>query len=169
MSGAVGSIPSFTRNGRPSLSLRSSSPSGSTLTACRVSSVGNSFEVLDLNRLELVRGLEAEDLSEEREMRLQRAFDVLGLAEAVALSLEGDVRVRDAASGKRRHDHLGLGGQDDLVVEPLQEQQGMRDRVGVVDRRALAVQVGRLRPRGDQVFVVMRFELVRIVVEGNEV
>src|SRR5438132_12986033 len=99
MAGAVGSIPSFTRKGRPSLSWRWSSPSGSTLTACRVSSVGNSFEVLDLNRLKLVRRLEPEDLGQEREVRLQRALDALGLAEAVSLSLEGDVRVRDAASG----------------------------------------------------------------------
>ena len=37
-SGAVGSIPSFTRSGRPSASLRSSSPSGRTSTALRVSS-----------------------------------------------------------------------------------------------------------------------------------
>src|SRR5204862_140327 len=35
-SGEVGSTPSFTRSGRPSFSLRSSSSSGSTCTACRV-------------------------------------------------------------------------------------------------------------------------------------
>ena len=38
MSGAVTSIPSFTRSGRPSASLRSSSPAGSTSMAFRVSS-----------------------------------------------------------------------------------------------------------------------------------
>ena len=38
ISGAVTSIPSFTRSGRPSASLCSSSPSGSTLVAFRVSS-----------------------------------------------------------------------------------------------------------------------------------
>src|SRR6266540_1205846 len=39
MSGPVGSIPSLTRSGLPRASLRSSSPSGSTSTALRVSSV----------------------------------------------------------------------------------------------------------------------------------
>src|SRR5256885_13315882 len=38
MSGAVGSMPSLTRNGRPSSSFRSSSPLGSTSTALRVRS-----------------------------------------------------------------------------------------------------------------------------------
>src|SRR5690242_13754918 len=100
MSGAVGSIPSFTRSGRPSLSFRSSSPSGRTLTACRVRSAGNVVEILDLDRRDVVRELEAEHLRQERRVRLERALLILRLAEAVALALERDVRVWDAALGE---------------------------------------------------------------------
>src|SRR5215468_10047747 len=97
MSGAVGSIPSLTRRGRPSFCLRSSSPSGKTSTACRVRSAGNVLEVLDRDRLEVVRRLEPEDLRQKREMCLERALRVLRLAEAVALPRERDVGVRHAA------------------------------------------------------------------------
>src|ERR671937_3053740 len=97
MSGAVGSMPSFTRSGRPSATLRSSSPCGSTSTACRVRSVGNVLKILDLQRLELVGRLEAEHLGQERQVRLERALHVLGLSEAVALPRERDVGIRNLA------------------------------------------------------------------------
>src|SRR5919198_3446811 len=108
MSGDVTSIPSFTRSGRPSASLRSSSPSGRTCTAFRVSSVSNVLEILDLDRFQLVGRLEAEDLREEGEVRLERPLRVGRLTEAVALSLERDVRVRNAALPERLDDHLRL-------------------------------------------------------------
>src|SRR5262245_1365678 len=133
MCGAETSMPSLTRRGRPRASLRSSSPSGRTWTAFRVSSVDNAVEILDLDRLDLAGELEAEDLREEGHMRRERALLVLCLAEAVALAGEGDVRVRNAALLERLDDHLRLRRRDDLVVEPLQQQQGSRDRVGVTD------------------------------------
>src|ERR687890_2153544 len=85
MSGDVTSMPSLTRSGRPSASLRSSSPSGRTCTALRVRSASNVLEVLDLDRLELVGRLESEKLREGQEVRADCTLDVLGLAEAVAL------------------------------------------------------------------------------------
>src|SRR5262249_51712792 len=129
MSGAVGSIPSLTRSGRPSFSLRSSSPSGKTSTARRARSAGNVLEVLDRDRLEVVRRLEAEDLREEREVRLERALRVLRLAKAVALPRERDVGVRHAALLERLDDHLRLRRWHDLVVEPLQQEPWARDRI----------------------------------------
>ena len=76
----VTSIPSFTRSGRPSASFRSSAPSGRTLTALRVSalttsataigSVNHVLQVLDRERLELVRRREREDLRHEGQVRL---------------------------------------------------------------------------------------------------
>src|SRR5712691_11293588 len=109
MSGAVGSIPSLTRNGRPSFSFRSSSPLGSTSTALRVRSASlmaasllpDWAEVLDLDRLDLVGGLEARDLPQEREMCFGCVLDILRLAETVALARERDVRVGDATAFQR--------------------------------------------------------------------
>src|SRR6266508_5209458 len=169
MSADVTSMPSLTRSGRPSASLRSSSPSGRTWTAFRVSSVSNVLEILDLDRLQLVRRLEAEDLREEGEVRLERPLHVRRLTEAVALSLEGDVRVRDTALSERLDDHLGLCRRHDLVVEPLQQQQGSGERVGLVDGRAFAIGGDRLGTRADEVVVVVRLELVRVLVEGDEI
>src|SRR6476469_6743093 len=131
MCGAVTSMPSLTRSGRPSFSFRSSSPLGSTSTALRVRSatlmraslLRDGVETFDLDRLELVRRLETRDPTQERKVCLARALDVLGLAKTVALARKGDVGVRDAAPLQRVDDHLGLGRRDDFVVEPLQQEQ----------------------------------------------
>src|SRR5436305_9722092 len=104
MSGDVTSIPSLTRSGRPSFSLSSSAPRGSTSTAFRVRSatdmsaslVRDRLEVLDPDLLDVVRGPEAEDLRHEGERHLERAPPRRRAAEAVTLAFERDVRVRDA-------------------------------------------------------------------------
>src|SRR5918996_1836547 len=112
MCGAVTSMPSLTRSGRPSFSFSSSPPCGSTSTALRVRSATlivlrpYGLEILDLDRLDLVSGLEAEDLCEEREVSLQRALDVLRLAKPVALPGERDVRMGNPAARQRLDDHL---------------------------------------------------------------
>src|SRR5262249_4593139 len=98
MSREVTSIPGLTRSRRPDLSFASTPPSGRTSTAFRVRSAipkAPSLEVGDLERLKLVRRLEAEDLADEGERRLERAPHVLTLAEAVPFAGEGDVRVRN--------------------------------------------------------------------------
>src|SRR6266852_5192165 len=116
MSGAVGSMPSLTRNGRRSSSFRSSSPFGSTSTALRVRS-----------------------------------------ATPIATSLLPDgVELLDLD----RHD---------LVVQALQQQKWIGDRVGVSDRGTVAIQIDRFRPRPNEVVVVVRLELVRLRVEGHEI
>src|SRR5437588_11811874 len=130
MSGAVGSMPSLTRGGRPSFSFRSSCPFGSTSTAWRVRSaaaippslVSHLLRVLDPDRLEVVRRLEAEHLRQEREVRLQGPLDALGAAETVPFALEGDVGVRDTAPRERFDDDLRLRRRDDLVLESPQKQ-----------------------------------------------
>src|SRR5215213_5430530 len=108
MSGDVTSMPSLTRSGRPSASLRSSSPSGKTWTAFLVRSVSNLLQMLDLDRLDLVSRLEAEQLRQEREVSAERALHVLGLAKAVAFTCERDVRVWHLALLQRGEDHLRL-------------------------------------------------------------
>src|SRR5438128_7901189 len=107
-------MPSFTRSGRPSSSFFSSSPAGRTWTALRVRSatvtvlLPDGFEVLDLDRFDVVGELEARDLREEREVGLDGPLHVLRLAKTVALALEGDVRVRNAALLQRLDHRLRL-------------------------------------------------------------
>src|SRR5919201_6449966 len=173
--GAVTSIPSLTRSGRPSASLRSSSPCGSTSTACRVRSTEvtalarDRLEVLDLRRLDVVRRIETENLPEERQEDLLRAPDRVGAAEAVALALEGDVCIRDAVALECFRDRFGLRRRHDAVVEALEQQERLGDLVRVRDRRALAIELGLLRPLPDEELVVARLELVRVLVERHEI
>ena len=68
---------------------------------------------------------------------------------------------------QRLDDHLGLRRRDDLVLEALEDDHRRADLVGVVDRRALAPQIGRLRPRADEPVVVAGLELVRVVDEAR--
>src|SRR5713101_4606669 len=139
MSGDVASIPSLTRNGRPSFSLRSSSPVGSTSTAFRVRSataiarslVRSCLEVLDLHRLELVGRLEPEQLPREGQKRLQRAAHRVRAAEAMSLAFECDVGIGNVIALECGDDRLGLRRRHDLVVETLEEQQRARDSVRV--------------------------------------
>ena len=100
-------------------------------------------EVLDLELRERVGRLEPENLGVERELGLERADDVLGLAESVALSFEEQVRVWDAALAKRPDDQFRLERRDDLVVGALEHEHRRRDPVGEVDRAARPVQLRR--------------------------
>src|ERR1700749_4969813 len=165
MSEPVGSSPSLPRSGRPSFSFASSAPSGRTSTALRVSSAiptAPSLEVGDLEGLELVGRLEAEDLPDEGELGLESTPDVLALAEAVALALEREVRVRDALLVERGDHHLRLARRHDLVVEPLQQQHRTLEAFGEGDRRTGPVEIRVLRVPTDERGVVARLELVRL-------
>src|SRR5580698_5171525 len=66
------------------------------------------------------RRLEAEYLSVEGQLGLERGRDRLGLAEAVRLAIESDVRIGRSVRGQVRGDALGLRGRDDRVVKSLQ-------------------------------------------------
>src|SRR3954451_14372440 len=91
MSGDVTSMPSLTRSGLPLASFFSRPPCGSTSTALRVSSAIPTRASLEVERLELVGRLEPEHLADERQRRLDRAAEILLLAEAVALALEREI------------------------------------------------------------------------------
>src|SRR6266498_3300579 len=111
-------------------------PGTSTLTwvCCCTLASGPSVEALDRHRLDLVGQLEAEDAAEEVQLGLDRALDVLGLAQAVALAREGQVGVGDALLGQGAHHHLGLGRRHHHVVEPLDQDHRAGDAVGGVQR-----------------------------------
>ena len=116
-----------------------------------------------------MRRRDAEHAQVKRQFRLQGAHHAVGLAEAVALSLERDVGDRHAALAQRLHHRFRLLGRHHLVVEALEEDHRALQRIGMVDRRACAVDLVRLGFRGDQVFVVVRLELVRVGVESRQV
>src|SRR5438874_10402732 len=163
MSGDVTSIPNLTRRGRPSFSFASRPPSGRTLTALRVSSAmptAKTLEVCDLERLELVCGLEAEHAANEVQRRRDRAAHVLPLAEAVPLPLECNVRVRNALAIERVGHHLRLVREHDLVLEPLQKEQRSLDPVGEVHRGTRPVELDLPRVGPDQRVEIARLELV---------
>ena len=113
--------------------------------------------------------LEAEDLPVERQLGVEGAADVGGLAEAVLLALERDVGHRHPPVPQRGHDHLRLRRRDDLVLQPLQHDQRPVEPLQVMDRRALDVHVAPFGVRPDQPVEVPALELVRLQGERLEV
>src|SRR5207244_5690288 len=90
-----------------------------------------------------------EELPDEGQRRRERAEDVLLLAEAMPLALEGEVRVRDSLALEHLDHRLGLARRHDLVVEPLQQEQWPLEPVGEVNGGAGAVDIGALGIRAD--------------------
>src|SRR5215475_7471749 len=88
-----------------------------------------------------VRRREAEDLPVERQLRLVSRCYGLRLAEAMRLSLECDIGIRNSVRSQIGGDALRLGGRHDRVIEALQEQHRAGCRVDVPDGRALLVAV----------------------------
>ena len=89
--------------------------------------------------------------------------------ESVTFALEEQVGMRDAVRVECGHDRLGLAGRHDPVVGALQDEDGARDPVQRVDRRALAIEVGPLGIRADHAVEVARLELVRLGGEQLEI
>ena len=105
-------------------------------------------EVLDRHRLDRLGEREAEDAREEVELRLERAHDVLGLAEAVLLARKGDVGDRQLLRPQHGHHRFGLVRRHHAVVETLEEDHRAGEPLGVVQRRARAVERRRLPDTG---------------------
>src|SRR5581483_1634505 len=126
-------------------------------------------QVLDADRLDGARGVEAEDARVEPELPVLGGDDALRLAEAVVLALEGDQGAGKALGVHRLEHRLGLLGRDDTVVETLEEGDGAGEAVGVVDGGALAVEVEALRVGTDQAVQIARLELVGVAGEELQV
>src|SRR5947207_5125971 len=157
------------RNGRRA-SLRSWCPKGrGGSNPLADTTIWGGLEVLDLHRLDLVRELKTEDPREEVELALRRAPDSLVLAKPVLLAFERHVREGQLLLPARGHEHLGLVGRHDLVLETLEQDARRAQPVGEVDRRARAVHVSALRIRADQRVAVVRLELMRLLHEQLEV
>ncbi len=99
---------------RSTLASASTSQRGSHRSSSRRASI---VERLDS------RGLEAEDLPEERELGLEGAHDGLGAAEPVTLALEREVGVANAIRRERVAHRLGLRRRHHVILESLLDQQ----------------------------------------------
>src|SRR2546428_6988462 len=79
-------------------------PRGSSLRMTRSSRGGHSGKVLDIDRGDVLGEREAEHARVEVELGFERALDGFGLAEAVLLAFEGEVRDRQVL-GAQHFDH----------------------------------------------------------------
>src|SRR5207244_10870641 len=121
-------VPSLANTGLPYLTPRH--PTGSA-TGCLLrgggsaaTSIAEFNEELDLELLDVVGGLEAEDLGVERQLRAERADDRVVAAEAVVLARVEQVRVRDSPLEQRVDDPLRLRRRHDSVFGPLLDEHG---------------------------------------------
>jgi hypothetical protein len=119
--------------------------------------------------LDRVGRAEPEDLGEERQLALERSDQAVGLPEAVILPVEQQVGVRDPPFPEGVDDALRLGGGDHLVLLALEDHHRAGDLVGVVVRRALAVDRLRLGQRSHQPVEIARLELVGLAREREQV
>src|SRR5205085_4932677 len=129
----------------------------------------SSLQVLDLDRLDRIGEREAEDARVEVQLAVERALDVLGLAEAVLLALEGDVGDGQLFTPERLDHQLGLVRRHDLVFEALKENDGARQAFSEVDGGALVIQIRAFGVRADEPVEVARLELVRVADEDRQV
>src|SRR5712692_5936983 len=100
----------------------------------------NARQVLDRHRLDRVGGPKAKDAAVEIELGVERALDVLRLAEAVLFALEGEVGYGHALAAQGIDHRLGLVRWHDLVIEALKEDDRPRKLIDVMDWRTLAVE-----------------------------
>src|SRR5579884_859915 len=126
-------------------------------------------EVFDFDAGYRLRQLDAEDRGKEVQFGVESAGDVLGLSEAVALTFEGNVGEGDSLFPKYVHNELCLRGRYYLVVEPLEDDRGRRQAIGVRDRGTLDVDRLTLGIGGDQLVEVARFKLVGVLGEWDQV
>ena len=121
------------------------------------------LQILNLHRLDLAGGREAEDAPVEVQLRLRRALDVRRLAEAVLLALKRDVGNGQALLPQRIDHPLGLVGRHDLVLQTLEKNNRTGEPVDGMDGGALLVQFGAFGVGADQRVEVARLELVRVL------
>jgi hypothetical protein len=95
--------------------------------------------------------------------------DVVGAAQAVALAGESEFGDGDGVLSECRDDRLGLLGGHHLVVEAVNDKDGVGDLVGIVEGGTLPVEVGRLWPWADEMIGVVTLEAGGVGAEGGEV
>src|SRR5579884_945038 len=139
-----------------------------TRPRCHVASSARADEILNRHFVD-VRRLEAEDLTVEGELGFEGTLDVLGSAEAVLLALVEQASHRQLLLPHRRDHHLRLVRRNDFVFQSLEEDDRTGEALGMIERRALQVQVAPLWIWTDHRVEITRLELVRIGGERFEV
>src|SRR3990170_7700267 len=126
-------------------------------------------QILDRDRLDLIRGDKPKDPGVEVELGLQRASDGCDPAEAVLLALKGDVGDGNALRPQGLHYHLRLIRRYNPVLQSLEEDDRDFDPIRKLKWRAGPVQVRPFRVWADQGVVVLRLELVSVVVHRHQI
>src|SRR5262245_22471635 len=119
-------------------------------------------EVVDRDRVDGVRQIEAEDLRIKVELGVEGAADVFGAPEAVLLALGGEIGDRDALRPERVDHCFGLVRRYDFVFEALEEDHGLGEAFDVVDGRALDVEVSALGVGTDKTIEIAGLELMGV-------
>jgi len=123
------------------------------------------LQVLNLQRRDVVRQRNAKNLGIEIQPALQRALDVLGLAEAVLLAFVEHIRGGDLPGPDGVEHQLGLVGRDDLVLVALKEDQRNRDVAGLEQGRALDVPIALGGVGANQAIQIARLVFVSLLGE----
>src|SRR4029079_6801918 len=128
----------------------------------RLSNASSVSQEFDLDRLEAIGKLEAENLRVERQLSLEGARDVGRVPKAVSFAGKWQVGVRTVSLAQRADHLLRLRPGHDHVVEALQDEQGTIYAFGEVNGRARPVTVEPLRIRRNEAVRVARLEFVRV-------
>mmetsp|Transcript_9379 Transcript_9379/g.23316 ORF Transcript_9379/g.23316 Transcript_9379/m.23316 type:complete len:213 (+) Transcript_9379:326-964(+) len=111
------------------------------------------------------RSLEAKDLRVEIQFSVQHAPDVLLLPESMLLPFEHLQRTGNLLLAADVEHHLSLVGRHNLVFQTLEEAQGNRQLIQILDRRTLLVDGLHCWIRSHQIVQISRLELVGVTGE----
>src|SRR5436309_943978 len=94
---------------------------GAPSCSLRASRAAESIGVLNRHRRHITSRRESQHLPVERELGIGHLDDGLGLAKAVLLACEGEIRQRDAVGAESLRHRFRLSGWDHGVLEALEE------------------------------------------------
>src|SRR5215471_10346141 len=96
------------------------------------------------------------------DLRLEAALDVGGLAKAMLLAREQEIADGVSLASQRLDHDLGLIRRHHGVFGTLKKDDRLRQPIGVIKRRALAIARLHFRKRPDKPVEISRFEFVGI-------
>src|SRR5215467_4520922 len=98
----------------------------------------------------------------ERKLCIEAALDVVGRAETVLLTREQEVADSIAIAPQRLDHDLGLVRRHYGVLGALEENHRLRQPIGVIDRRSLAIALLHFGKRSDEPVEISRLELMGV-------
>src|SRR5437763_1635861 len=110
---------------------------------------------MNLDRLHGLSQLKPEDAGVKVQLCLDRPLDILRAPETMALPGKKEGGVRELLALECVDDQASLGGRHHLVFLPLEEDDGTRDLIDVMDGRAFPEKRVRRRSLADEMGVVL--------------